>query len=84
MAESGKVLPFIVPSAGPASEAVLVAQEFLKVSSVVDGVVVLYQTQDGHVNILTDQGDPAGALYFIEQAKLRILTRGTTIPQSVG
>jgi hypothetical protein len=34
---------------------------------------VLYQRADGSFNVLSDQGDDAGVIHFVERAKLRIL-----------
>jgi hypothetical protein len=71
--------PRILPFRGkpverqPKNFAQCVNEEFAKEAANAEGVVILYRTKDGQNKVLSDQGDIAATLLFVEKAKQAFL-----------
>lgn len=68
----------------PKTNGECVSEEFRKIAATVTGVVILYQQADGSYMTMSDQGDDAGTVYFIEKAKLSLLSSADPRPEVVG
>lgn len=65
------VVPFVNPK--PKTVVEMALDEVRSISNTIEDIVILVRDKSGDIISISNQGDSAGVIYFVEKAKLKLL-----------